>query len=100
MSSDTDARRGGKLEDMAVHGTTIPTDSGTQSVAPSSRNERAEKAYNIGRARTNPLDPTIADNRTDMPSKGDEGLTGEVTTGTGNVLPVDIEAKRMGQDSS
>lgn len=36
-----------------------------------------------------------------MPSDtGIGGLTGEVVTGTGDQLPVDVEAKRMGQDSS
>lgn len=100
MSNDVEARRGGKLEDTAAHGTSIPSDSGTQPVVPSSRNEKAEKAYGAT-TRTNPLDPAITDNVINMPSgTGDGGLTGEVVTGIGDQLPVDVEAKRLGQDSS
>lgn len=100
MSNDAEAHRGGKLEDMAVHGTSIPSDSGTQHTVPPSCNKKAERAYNTSTSYTNPLNPAIADNTIDMPSRGDGGLTGEVVTGIGDQLPADVEAKRMGQDSS
>lgn len=100
MPNDAKARRGGKLEDMAVHGTSIPSDSGTQHNVPSSCNKKAESAYDTSTLYANLLNPAIADNTIDMPSRGDGGLTGGVVTSVGDQLPADVEAKRVGQDSS
>lgn len=100
MSNEAEARRGGKLEEMAIHGTSIPSDSGTQHIIHPSRNKRVEKAYEASTTFKNPLDPSLADNTVDIPSRSDGGLTGEVVTGTGDQLPADVEAKRVGQDSS
>ncbi|RPB04159.1 hypothetical protein L873DRAFT_1799615 [Choiromyces venosus 120613-1] len=96
----SDPHRGGKLEDMAVHGTKIPSDAGTQNVVPSQPDKRASKAYSANTIRTELGDHVIPDNTTAMPSGHDEsGYTGDVTSATGHELPVDVEAKRVGMDT-
>lgn len=98
MSWNDDSHRGGKLEDMAPTGTTMPNDAGVQNTIPSKarpdqRDEDPRFSYD-GLAL--PTVPMAADNATDMPrSTRDVGQTGEVMTATGDSLPAEIETKRM-----
>lgn len=86
-----EAHRGGTLEEMSARGgTTIPKDAGTQPIAHS---DPAEKRVYGTRA---------VDNFRPMPEnpKDDNGITGEVVTGTGDVLPAGVEAKSINMDST
>jgi hypothetical protein len=92
MSSDP--RQGGRLEDMAVDGTTIPSSSAQPRYIKSvpRPDQIVEDPNSLGQSG---LD-RAADNVTDMPRRNkDMGATGEVITGTGDQLPAQIESKRL-----
>ncbi|PYH80817.1 hypothetical protein BO82DRAFT_432960 [Aspergillus uvarum CBS 121591] len=89
--------RGGRLEDMAPSGTTIPNDAGLQNTIPSvpRPDQRAEHGGFDNYGVAQPSAAFAADNATDMPrSARDMGATGEVLTGTGNSFPAEGESKR------
>ncbi|KAF1816914.1 hypothetical protein P152DRAFT_453524 [Eremomyces bilateralis CBS 781.70] len=87
--SARNAYRGGRLEDMAPTGTTIPDDASvprTISSVPRPDQDPNHRAYH----------GDGADNPEDIPRRNrDLGTTGEVVTGTGDRLPVQVESKRM-----
>ncbi|KAF2129648.1 hypothetical protein P153DRAFT_396903 [Dothidotthia symphoricarpi CBS 119687] len=88
-----DPHQGGRLEDMAAEGTTIPGDAGKQNLIPS-----------VPRPDQINPDPSLAhadiahgaDNASDIPrSVNDPGQTGEVLTGTGDQMNSSIEKKNL-----
>lgn len=92
MSSD-DPYQGGRLEDMAEKGTTVPSDAGAQRLIPSvprpdQVDPDAVSASSLAKAADNPID---------IPrSYRDTGMTGEVITGTGDQLPATtVEHKNL-----
>lgn len=89
----TDPHTGGRLEDMARDGTSIPGDAGVQRTIPSvPRPDQIDADPSF--AHSNPAH--AADNAFDIPrGNKDRGFTGEVTTGTGDQLPSNIEKKRL-----
>lgn len=105
-----DPHQGGRLEDMAAEGTTIPGDAGKQRLV------RSEHTYNAKALLTRPQIPSVprpdqkdvsadqshsnpahaADNAFDIPrSVNDRGQTAEVITGTGDQLSSNIEKKDL-----
>jgi len=99
MSSNQDPHVGGDLSDMAAEGTTMPNDAGSYNLLPSVPNpdQKAENAA-FHNQFINSADPQGAvDNAKDMPRTfQDSAETGEVITGTGDTMPVEIERKRFG----
>ena len=93
---------GGNLSDMAAKGTKIPGDAGIQNTIPS---VPAPDQLRDAAPTANPLG-----SRSDQASAGgaldaarsfrDAGMTGEVTTGTGDALPASIESKRLDFDQT
>lgn len=98
-----DPHEGGDLSDMAAEGTTMPNDAGDYELLPSVPDEH-QKAENpaFHQQFINAPDPQGAvDNAVDMPRQTrDSGETGEVITGTGDQMPVDVERKRFGLDDA
>ena len=97
MSSE-DPHKGGTLEEMAEHGTTMPNDAPQQHVLPSVArpDERAENPQFDNEGIGEPNYQLAADNPRDMPrSTRDTGYSGEVISGTGDVMPPEIESKRL-----
>ncbi|KAF2994517.1 hypothetical protein E8E13_003009 [Curvularia kusanoi] len=90
----TDPHQGGRLEDMAVTGTTIPGDAGQQRLIPSVPRPD-QKSPNPGYySHTNPAH--AADNAFDIPrGVEDQGSTGEVLSGTGDQITSNIEKKNL-----
>lgn len=109
---------GGRLEDMAAEGTTIPKDAGTQrtvsefrsSCAPLVLHCRWKKTYRMNQIPSVPRPDQInppsdfahanlahaADNAFDIPrSVNDRGQTGEVLSGTGDQLSSNLEKKNL-----
>lgn len=89
----SDAYQGGRLEDMAEKGTTVPSDAGAQNLIPSvPRPDQvdADSATSSSLAKA-------ADNAIDIPrTYRDTGMTGEVITGTGDQLPATtVEHKNL-----
>ncbi|KAF2486805.1 hypothetical protein BDY17DRAFT_292143 [Neohortaea acidophila] len=103
MTSNQDPHQGGDLSDMAAKGTKMPNDAGDYEVLPSVPDEH-QKAENpaFHNQFINSADPQGAvDNAVDMPRRfNDSGATGEVITGTGDQMPVDVEQKRFGLDEA
>ena len=96
--SGEDSHRGGTLSEMALTGTTIPTDAGLQNVIPSKArpDQQGENHLVSNEELAQPDLASAADNATDMPrSARDIGQTGEVVTGTGDTLPAEIETKNL-----
>jgi len=92
-SNQQDPHQGGDLYDMAKDGTTMPNDAGKMNIIPSvPRPGEGEGLANGNRA---PL-ATAASNATDI-SRGvqDMGASGEVETGTGDLLPATVESKNL-----
>ncbi|KAF2708923.1 hypothetical protein K504DRAFT_468147 [Pleomassaria siparia CBS 279.74] len=89
----SDAHQGGRLEDMAAEGTSIPNDAGVQRIIPSvPRPDQIDPSPDY--SHSNPAH--AADNSFDIPrSTNDRGVTGEVHTGTGDELPSSVEKKNM-----
>lgn len=90
-----DPHQGGDLSSMAKDGTSIPADAGKQNLIPSvprpDQMDSSSYATDLAGA---------ADNARDMPrGNRDTGLTGEVMTGTGDVLDGNVEAKRLHEGS-
>ncbi|KAI5805229.1 hypothetical protein EDC01DRAFT_627109 [Geopyxis carbonaria] len=82
---------GGTLAELSERGgTAIPADAGTQRTVPSEPHQRTNKALRGY--------PPSADNTKGMPqSPGDmTGATGEVVTGTGDLMPPGVEGKHVG----
>ncbi|KAL8746000.1 MAG: hypothetical protein Q9190_001926 [Brigantiaea leucoxantha] len=97
MSSQQDPHpQGGSLSDMAVEGTTVPSDSATQRTLPS--------VPRPGQATLSSEDPNDlgttdlagqADNAQDMPrSTRDKAPTADIITGTGDAMPAEAASKR------
>ena len=74
-----DSKQGGRLEDMAPTGTSIPGDAGVQRLIPSAPNSHQQEPYQTAGADI----AGAADNPTDIPrSTADRvGATSEVVTG-------------------
>jgi len=91
----SDSHQGGRLEDMAEKGTTIPGDAGIQRTIPSvPRPDQIDPSLDY--SHSNPAH--AADNAFDIPrGTGDRGVTGEVFTGTGDQLPSRVEKKNLGK---
>ncbi|KAF2019934.1 hypothetical protein BU24DRAFT_419535 [Aaosphaeria arxii CBS 175.79] len=89
----TDPHTGGRLEDMAKDGTSIPGDAGVQRLIPSKpRPDQVDPSDAFAHA--NPAH--AADNAFDIPrGLADRGMTGEVTTAMGDQLPSSIEKKNL-----
>ena len=91
MSSDP--QQGGRLEDMAVKGTSIPSDSAEPRYIKSvPRPDQVNDPNDLGQSQLS----GAADNDTDMPRRNkDISATGEVITGTGDQLSAQVESKRL-----
>ncbi|KAA8893183.1 hypothetical protein FN846DRAFT_923820 [Sphaerosporella brunnea] len=84
----------GNLSEMsAAGGVTLPPDSGRQNVEHSAQRKEHLK--------TDPkMNFPAPDNmRAEPENFRDQGLTGEVFSGTGNQMPTDVEAKHLGPTS-
>ncbi|KAL1997910.1 hypothetical protein VTN02DRAFT_445 [Thermoascus thermophilus] len=95
----SDPHSGGKLQDMAPTGTHTPGDAGLQNttVLPSIArpSQRAEHRLFDNQGLGAPDLATAADNATDVPrSTRDAHASHGVITGTGDVLPPEVETKR------
>lgn len=95
----SDAHQGGRLEDMAATGTSIPNDAGAHNLIPSvprpDQSSENSDAFDKGHIAAADL-ASAADNATDMPRQPkDMGATAEVVTGTGDQLPAQAESKRL-----
>ena len=96
MSSDP--HKGGRLEDMAEHGTTMPNDAGQHNIIRSvpRPDQTSENPQFDNEGIGEPNYQLAADNPRDMPrSTKDVGVSGEVITGTGDALPPEVESKRL-----
>ncbi|KAL6710223.1 hypothetical protein ACN47E_009169 [Coniothyrium glycines] len=84
---------GGRLEDMAAEGTTIPSDAGTQRLIPSvPRPDQIDPPSDLAHSNI----AHAADNAFDIPrSVADRGETGEILTGAGDQLTSNLEKKNM-----
>lgn len=96
--SSSDPHQGGNLSDMAVDGTSIPSDAGKMRTIPSV--PRSDQTPDNPAFNAHDLGPggiqTAADNATDIPRRNkDIGATGEVITSTGDQLPAQVESKRL-----
>ncbi|KAL2215453.1 hypothetical protein M432DRAFT_593488 [Thermoascus aurantiacus ATCC 26904] len=94
----TDPHAGGKLSDMAPTGTTMPNDAGLQNTIPSvpRPDQRAEHHQFDNEGIAAPDLAMAADNAKDVPrSTRDAHASHEVITGMGDVLPAEVETKRM-----
>jgi hypothetical protein len=91
----SDSHQGGRLEDMAEKGTSIPGDAGVQRTIPSvPRPDQVDPSLDY--SHSNPAHAT--DNAFDIPrGTGDRGVTGEVFTATGDQLPSSVEKKNLGK---
>ncbi|KAF2659200.1 hypothetical protein K491DRAFT_689555 [Lophiostoma macrostomum CBS 122681] len=90
----TDPHTGGRLEDMAATGTTIPGDAGVQRIIPSVPRPDQIDPSPAEYSHTNPAH--AADNAFDIPrGVADRGQTGEIITGTGDQLTSNIEKKNL-----
>ncbi|KAL9596708.1 MAG: hypothetical protein Q9219_005619 [cf. Caloplaca sp. 3 TL-2023] len=98
MSSGQDPNpQGGSLSDMAVEGTTVPSNSATQRTIPS--------VPRPGQATQSSDDPNDlgstdlagqADNPGDMPrSVRDNAPTADIISGTGDAIPPEVGSKRL-----
>ena len=90
-----DPHQGGRLEDMAVKGTSMPGDAGVHRLIPSvPRPDQVDPSPDY--SHVNPAH--AADNAFDIPrGTKDRGTTGEVMTGIGDQLPSNIEKKNLGK---
>ncbi|KAI4137121.1 MAG: hypothetical protein L6R39_007470 [Caloplaca ligustica] len=97
MSTSQDPNpQGGSLTDMAVEGTTVPSDSATQRTIPSVPRPDQTTALND----PNDLGTTDlagqADNTNDMPkSVQDNAPTADIITGTGDAIPSSAATKNL-----
>lgn len=91
-----DPHQGGRLEDMAAEGTTIPGDAGQQRLIPSVARPDQINPDPATYSHTNPAH--AADNAFDIPrGTADRGVTDEVVTGVGGQMPSSIEKKTFGR---
>jgi len=91
-----DPHQGGRLEDMAEKGTTIPGDAGVQRIIPSVA--RPDQVNPSAADYSHPNLAHAADNAFDIPrGTADMGVTGEIMTGTGDQMPSNIEKKSFGK---
>jgi hypothetical protein len=91
-----DPHQGGRLEDMAVSGTTIPNDAGKQRTIPSV--PRPDQLNPDPTTYSHPNPAHATDNAFDIPrGTADRGVTDEVMTGTGGQMPSSIEKKTFGK---
>jgi hypothetical protein len=93
MAPTTDPHQGGRLEDMAQHGTSLPNDAGLHRTIPSvPRPDQINPPASL--SHTSPA--VAADNSFDIPrSTRDSGPTGAVMTGTGDALHANVEKKNL-----
>ncbi|KAL8993275.1 MAG: hypothetical protein Q9188_007374 [Gyalolechia gomerana] len=96
MSSGDPNPQGGSLSDMAVSGTTVPSDSATQRTIPSvPRPGQATQSSDPNDLGTTDL-AGQADNPGDMPkSTLDTAPTADIITGTGDAIPAEAGSKRL-----
>ena len=84
----TDPKQGGSITDMAIDGTSIPSDAGTQRTIPSVPRP-GQATEDAGAGLGMPSGATAADNATDMPrNPGDGAENIEVITGTGDTTSI------------
>lgn len=89
----TDPHTGGRLEDMAATGTSIPNDAGIHRTIPS---KPRPDQVNPGPEFSHSNPAHAADNAFDIPrGVNDTGVTGEVITGTGDAITSNIEKKNL-----
>lgn len=94
--SSSDPHRGGTLSEMAPQGTSIPNDAGKQNTLPSVARPEQRSGNRVfdNQGLGGPSAAFAADNDTGLPrGPKDMGLSGEVTTGTGDTLPAEVESK-------
>ncbi|KAF2265856.1 hypothetical protein CC78DRAFT_514854 [Lojkania enalia] len=90
----TDPHQGGRLEDMAPTGTSVPNDAGKYNTLPSVPRPDQVDPSPVDFSHANPAH--AADNTFDIPrGTKDRGITGEVMTGIGDQLTSNIEKKRL-----
>jgi hypothetical protein len=90
-----DPHQGGRLEDMAAEGTSIPGDAGKQRLIPSV--PRPDQINPDPATYSHPNPAHAADNAFDIPrGTADRGVTDEVMTGTDGQMPSSIEKKTLG----
>jgi hypothetical protein len=91
----SDPNQGGSLSDMAVDGTSVPSDAAKPRVIRSvPRPDQILYSNTDGYGADNLA--CAADNATDIPRRHkDIGATGEVITGTGDHLPAQVGSKRL-----
>ncbi|KAK5120977.1 hypothetical protein LTR85_005761 [Meristemomyces frigidus] len=98
MASSDKHPAGGNLSDMAVDGTSVPSDASKPNTIPSvpRPNQMAESAaYHKGFINAADQQGAV-DNATDMPRQfKDIGATSEVITGTGDQMPAQVESKNL-----
>jgi len=98
----SDAKQGGNISDMAVDGTSIPNDVGSQRTIPSvPRPGQTTQSAND----PNDLGATdlsgAADNQSDIPrNPRDQAGNGEVLTATGHTVPSTVETKHLHQSAN
>ncbi|KAL8727809.1 MAG: hypothetical protein Q9166_005801 [cf. Caloplaca sp. 2 TL-2023] len=98
MSTSQDPNpQGGSLSDMAVEGTTVPSDSATPRTIPSKprpdqKTQSSDDPNDLGSTNLS----GVADNIGDMPkSVRDQAPTSSIITGTGDALPDEASSKRL-----
>ncbi|KAF2645244.1 hypothetical protein P280DRAFT_531235 [Massarina eburnea CBS 473.64] len=90
-----DPHQGGRLEDMAATGTSIPNDAGQHRIIKSVPRPDQIDPNASDYAHANPAH--AADNAFDIPrGAADRGVTGEVVTALGDQLPGSVEKKNLG----
>ncbi|KAL8766568.1 MAG: hypothetical protein Q9209_006711 [Squamulea sp. 1 TL-2023] len=98
MSTSQDPNpQGGSLSDMAVEGTTVPSDSAKPNTIPS-KPRPDQKTFSSDDP--NDLGSTdlagVADNTNDMPkSVRDQAPTSSIISGTGDAIPDEASSKRL-----
>ena len=94
----SDPHQGGRLEDMAPTGTSIPGDAGNMRTIPSVPRPDQIDPNPADYSHANPAH--AADNAFDIPrGTRDRGVTAEVITGIGDQLPGSVEKKNMGKST-
>ncbi|KAJ4351794.1 uncharacterized protein N0V89_007138 [Didymosphaeria variabile] len=87
-----DPHQGGRLEDMAAAGTSVPNDAGLHRTIPSV--PRPDQIDPPADTHSHPNPAHAADNTFDIPrGTRDQGVTGEILTGTGDQMSSNVEKK-------
>ncbi|CAO1605242.1 hypothetical protein XANCAGTX0491_008764 [Xanthoria calcicola] len=98
MSPPSDPNpQGGSLSDMAVSGTTVPSDSATPRTIPSKpRPDQTTTSSSDPHDLGSTTLASVADNVNDMPqSVRDQAPTASIISGTGDAIPDEAASKRL-----